>query len=47
VAVIAFCALLTLILGIVPGPFLDMAERSLAASRLLQEPVEPAAQLVP
>lgn len=36
VAVIAVCALLTLLLGIVPGPFLDLAEKSLEASQLLQ-----------
>ena len=47
VAVIALCALVTLLLGIVPGPFLGMAERSLAASRLLQEPAATATQLVP
>ncbi len=49
VAVIAFCALLTVLLGVVPGPFLDFAERSLASSRLLQvqEPAAAATQLVP
>ena len=36
VAVIAVCALLTLLLGIVPEPFLNMAEKSLEASQLLQ-----------
>ncbi|HET9225361.1 MAG TPA: NADH-quinone oxidoreductase subunit N [Thermoanaerobaculia bacterium] len=36
VAVIAFCALLTLLLGIVPGPFLDRVGKSLEASQLLQ-----------
>jgi NADH-quinone oxidoreductase subunit N len=46
VAVIALCALLTVLLGVVPGPFLKMAERSLASSRLLQEPAA-ATQLVP
>ena len=47
VAVIALCALLTLLLGVVPGPFLDMADRSLAASQLLQEPAAATTQLVP
>ncbi|MFL6200568.1 MAG: NADH-quinone oxidoreductase subunit N [Thermoanaerobaculia bacterium] len=48
VAVIAFCALLTVLLGVVPQPFLKMAERSLAASHLLQEPAAAATtQLVP
>ncbi len=47
VAVIAFCALLTLLLGVVPGPFLDFADRSLDASRLLQEPAAAATQLGP
>jgi NADH-quinone oxidoreductase subunit N len=46
VAVIALCALLTVLLGVVPQPFLKMAEWSLASSRLLQEPAE-ATQLVP
>lgn len=45
VAVIAVCALLTLLLGIVPGPFLDMADRSLEASRLLQATPEATTQL--
>lgn len=36
VAVIALCALLTLLLGVVPGPFLDLADRSLGASQLIQ-----------
>lgn len=36
VAVIAFCALATLLLGIVPGPFLGLAEDSVPASRLLR-----------
>jgi NADH-quinone oxidoreductase subunit N len=47
VAVIAFCALLTVLLGVVPAPFLDMAERSLASSGLLKEPAATATQLVP
>jgi NADH-quinone oxidoreductase subunit N len=47
VAVIALCALLTVLLGVVPGPFLDLADRSLASSRLLQEPAATATQLVP
>lgn len=45
VAVIAFCALVTVLLGVVPGPFLDLADRSLDASRLLQAPTT--TQLVP
>jgi NADH-quinone oxidoreductase subunit N len=36
VAVIAFCALATLVLGILPGPFISFAERSVDASNLLQ-----------
>jgi NADH-quinone oxidoreductase subunit N len=47
VAVIAICALLTVLLGVVPQPFLKMAERSLASSRLLQDPAATATQLVP
>lgn len=47
VAVIAVCALLTLLLGIVPGPFLDMANESLEASRLLQATPEATTQLTP
>jgi NADH-quinone oxidoreductase subunit N len=36
VAVIAFCALATLVLGILPGPFISFAQRSVDASSLLQ-----------
>jgi NADH-quinone oxidoreductase subunit N len=36
VAVIAFCALATLVLGILPGPFISFAQRSVDASTLLQ-----------
>ncbi len=36
VAVIAFCALATLVLGILPGPFIKFAQRSVEASALLQ-----------
>jgi NADH-quinone oxidoreductase subunit N len=35
VAVIAFCALATLVLGILPGPFITFAERSVDTSNLL------------
>ncbi len=35
VAVIAFCALATLVLGIMPGPFINFAERSVDATHLL------------
>jgi NADH-quinone oxidoreductase subunit N len=35
VAVIAFCALATLVLGILPGPFIAFAERSVDATQLL------------
>lgn len=38
VGVIAFCALLTVLLGVVPGPFIDLAESSLRGSGLLQQP---------
>jgi NADH-quinone oxidoreductase subunit N len=38
VGVIAFCALATLVLGLVPGPFIALAERSVAASQLLRLP---------
>jgi NADH-quinone oxidoreductase subunit N len=47
VAVIALCALLTLLLGIVPGPFLDLADRSVSASQLLQATPEATTQLGP
>jgi NADH-quinone oxidoreductase subunit N len=36
VAVIAFCALATLVLGIMPGPFISFAERSVDATQLIQ-----------
>jgi NADH:ubiquinone oxidoreductase subunit 2 (subunit N) len=36
VGVIAFCALATLVLGLVPGPFITLAERSVDTSQLLQ-----------
>lgn len=35
VAVIAFCALATLVLGIMPGPFISFAEQSVDATQLL------------
>jgi hypothetical protein len=38
VGVIAFCALATLLLGILPGPFLGLAEDSLPGSGLLVSP---------
>jgi NADH-quinone oxidoreductase subunit N len=36
VAAIAFCALATLVLGILPGPFISFAQWSMDSSQLLQ-----------
>ncbi len=38
VGVIAFCALATVLLGVLPGPFIAFAERSLQATQLLRLP---------
>jgi NADH-quinone oxidoreductase subunit N len=38
VGVIAFCALATLLLGVMPGPFIALAQRSVDATQLLRLP---------